>query len=255
MKPKVIVLSGYGINGDEEMKYGFELAGADAEIVHINDVIEGSKKLSDYQIMAIGSGFAFGDHTGGGKAYANKIKNHLWEEVQTFVEADKLVLGICNGFQIITTLGLLPGALTFNTSARYVDRWIDMEVVGESPWLTNIKNLPSPTAHGEGRFYAPAKTLKALRKNRQIALRYIKGEMHEFYGLPANPNGSLDDIAGVLDESGKMLGLMPHFDRAIFFTQLPHWTYLKEKYQRGGRKLPEYGPGLVVFKNGVEYFR
>ncbi|OGK21735.1 phosphoribosylformylglycinamidine synthase I [Candidatus Roizmanbacteria bacterium RIFCSPHIGHO2_02_FULL_37_13b] len=255
IKPKIIVLSGYGLNCEEETAYGFQLAGGDAEIVHINDIIDKIKKLDDYQILGIPGGFAFGDHTGSGKAYANKIKNHLTDQLNSFIESDKLVIGICNGFQILTNCGLLPGALTFNESARYINRWIDLKVVNKSPWLKKIKNLSLPVAHGEGKYYLPDKELSDLKKNNQVAVKYIKGEMYKEYGLAYNPNGALSDIAGITDKTGRIFGLMPHPDRALFFTQLPHWTRLKERYLRNGKDLPEHGPGLQIFKNGVDYFK
>lgn len=254
MKPKVIVFSGYGLNCEDETKTGFELAGATAEIIHINDIILGNKNLEDYQIMAIPGGFAFGDHTGSGKAYANRIRNHIWDKIQKFTSSDKLVLGICNGFQILTNLRLLPGALTYNDSARYINRWIDLKAVGKGPWLTGISSLSLPVAHGEGKYYVPEHILKEIKQKNMVALQYAKGEMYKEYGLPYNPNGALEDIAGITDESGKILGLMPHPDRALFFTQLPHWTRLREEYKRKDKKLPEFGDGLQIFINGIEYF-
>lgn len=254
MKPKVIVLSGYGLNCEDETKIGFELAGGIAEIVHLNEVILGNKKLANYKIMAIPGGFAFGDHTGSGKAYANRIRNHIWDKIQEFVSSDKLVLGICNGFQILTNLQLLPGALTYNDSARYVNRWIDLKVENDSPWLSGIDTLSVPVAHGEGKFYAPEKLMNVLKSKKMIALKYTRGEMYDLYGLPYNPNGAMEDIAGITNETGKILGLMPHPDRALFFTQLPHWTSLKEDYKKQGKKLPKFGPGLQLFKNGIDYF-
>ncbi len=253
-KPKVIVFAGYGLNCEEETSYGFELGGAQSEIVHINDVIDGTKNLYDYQIMAIPGGFAFGDHIGSGKAYAHKMKNHLTDILAKFIASDKLVIGICNGFQILTSAGFLPGALAFNENARYMNRWIDLKVEGKGPWLKNITSFPVPVAHGEGKFYAPDSVLSEIKRKKMVALKYHKGEMYKLYGLPYNPNGALDDIAGVTDETGKILGLMPHPDRALFFTQLPHWTSLKEEYKRKGKKIPEFGPGLAIFKNGVAYF-
>lgn len=254
MKPRVIVLSGYGLNCEEETNYGFNLAGGTSEIVHINDVIDGIKKLDNYQIMAIPGGFAFGDHIGSGKAYAHRMKNHLSPLLEKFIASDKLVIGICNGFQILTAAGFLPGALTFNENARYINRWIDLKVVGYGPWLKNITTLSVPIAHGEGKYYVPDDMLQDLKKKNMIAVQYYKGEMYNMYGLPYNPNGSLDDIAGVTDETGKIFGLMPHPDRALFFTQRPDWTLRKEEYKRIGKKIPSYGDGLRIFKNGVDYF-
>src|SRR3989338_4633379 len=254
IKQKILVLSGYGLNCEEETNYGFNLAGGQSEIVHINDMIDKIKKLDDYQILCIPGGFAFGDHTGSGKAYANKLKNHLSQKLHEFVAQDKLILGICNGFQILTNLGLLPGALTYNESARYINRWIDLKTTNKTPWLKKIKNLSLPIAHGEGKYYLPDKQIQLLKSNDQIAVKYHKGEMHKEYGLPYNPNGALEDIAGVTDKTGRIFGMMPHPDRALFFTQLPNWTLLKEKYLRVDKPFPEHGPGLQIFKNGVKYF-
>lgn len=263
-RPKVIVFTGYGINCEMEATYGFTMVGATAEFVHINDVIDGYKNLKNYQIMVIPGGFAYGDDTGSGNAYANKMRNHLWEKIQKFIQNDKLVIGICNGFQILVNLGLLPAldgkygdrqvGLTFNDSARYTNRWVDLKVASTSPWLKGIKEFSAPVAHGEGKFYAPKETLSQLNRKKMIALKYIKGEICNYQHLEPNPNGSLEDIAGITDETGRIFGLMPHPDRALFFTQLPHWTYLKEKYKREGKRIPKEGPGLQIFKNGVRYF-
>jgi phosphoribosylformylglycinamidine synthase subunit PurQ / glutaminase len=265
MKPKVLIFSGYGLNCEEETAYAFNLSGADSEIVHINDLIDGYKKLKNYQILAFPGGFSYGDDTGSGNAYANKLKNHLWQELVKFINGDHLVIGICNGFQIMVNLGLLPAfnkqygqreiALTHNNNARYTVRWVDLKISSSTPWLSGITELSLPIAHGEGKFFAPPEVLKELKQKKLIAAKYIKGEICRYQNLPANPNGSLDDIAGVTDETGRILGMMPHPERAIFFTQLPNWTFLKEKYIREGGKIPEFGPGLQIFKNGVLYFK
>lgn len=264
IKPKVLIFSGYGLNCEEETKFAFDTAGGKAEIVHINDLIDSAKKLSDYQVIAFPGGFSYGDDTGSGNAYANKIRNHLWEKLTRFIEKDNLAIGICNGFQIMVNLGLLPAfeekygkreaALLHNENARYTVRWVDLKVVNNSPWFFNIKEISLPVAHGEGKFYADKKVIDKLNKNKQIVLRYVKGEISNFQDLSANPNGSLEDIAGITDETGRILGLMPHPERAIFFTQLPHWTYLKEKFRREGRKIPSIGPGLKIFQNAIKYF-
>ncbi len=252
-KPKILVFSGYGLNCEEETKYAFELAGGVADIVHINDLIDGKKKIKNYDILAFPGGFSFGDDTGSGKAYANKVRNHLWKDIEEFIANDKLIIGICNGFQILTNLGILPGALMWNDSARYIDRWVDIKVEGKSPWLTGIETISLPIAHGEGKFYTDADTLKKLKSENAIVARYVKGEACEATGLPKNPNGALEDIAGVLSHNGNILGMMPHPERGLFVTQLPHFPYLKEKSRRDGKKLPKYGPGFQLFKNAVEY--
>jgi phosphoribosylformylglycinamidine synthase I len=263
-RPKVLVLTGYGINCEEETKFSFQMAGADADIGHINDLIAGHNSLEDYHILVFPGGFSYGDDTGSGNAFAHRVMNHLWEKVVSFVQKDHLVIGICNGFQIMVHLGLLPAlgspcghrqvALTYNKSARYLARWVDLEVRNSSPWLAGIKRLSLPIAHGEGKFYAPGEVLRKLEEKGLIALKYVAGEMCAYQNLEPNPNGSLEDIAGITDESGRLLGMMPHPERAVRFTHLPHWTWLREKYKREGQKIPEHGPGLKIFENGVRYF-
>lgn len=261
-EPKVLVFSGYGLNCEEETLFAFERAGARGKIVHINDLIANLYKLKNYQILAFPGGFAYGDDTGSGNAYANKLKNHLRKEIEEFIKKDHLVIGICNGFQILVNLGLLGEvALLHNTSARYTVRWVDLKIDPDSigvenktPWFNGIEKISLPIAHGEGKFFAARDTLTKMKKNKQIAAKYIKGEICNYQFLSANPNGSLDDVAAVTDESGRILGIMPHPERAQFFTQLPNWTYLKEKYIREGKKIPEVGPGLKIFENAVKYF-
>ena len=253
-KPRVLIFSGYGLNTEDETKSAFEMVGATADIVHINDIIARPAILNKVQIVVFPGGFSYGDDTGSGKAYANRVKQHLGDALQKFLARDTLAVGICNGFQIITNAGILPGALIANDSARYICRWVDLEVTGNSPWLAGIKTLSIPIAHGEGKYYAPEKTLAKLASDNAIALRYFGGETSKYLNLPANPNGSLENIAGITGYNGRVLGLMPHPERAVRFPQLPHWTYLRESYVRQGKALPTEGPGLQIFKNAVNYF-
>jgi phosphoribosylformylglycinamidine synthase len=253
--PRTLIFSGYGLNCEEETKTAFELAGAEADIVHINDLIAKPKLLEQYQIAAIPGGFSYGDDTGAGKAYGSRMRQHLGEELEEFLSRDTLMIAICNGFQIATSAGILPGALVTNDSGRYSCRWVDMEVKGYSPWLKGITKISLPIAHGEGKYVAPKETLDALKKNDAVALKYVSGEISEHFDLPANPNGATQDIAGVTARSGRILGLMPHPERGVRFTSMPHWTYLKEQYLRKGKKLPHDGPGVQIFKNAVEYFK
>ncbi|MFA6106685.1 MAG: phosphoribosylformylglycinamidine synthase I [Patescibacteria group bacterium] len=253
-KPKVIIFSGYGLNCEEETAYAFNLASGKAEIVHINDLVAGRKKLKNYEILAVPGGFSYGDDTGSGKAYANKLKNHLKEELNGFVLKDKLIIGICNGFQILTQTGLLPGALAANKNARYLDRWVDLKITGESPWLKGIKSLSLPIAHGEGKYFADKNILAGLKKENSIALKYVKGEICDYQDLEANPNGAMEDIAGITGYGGRVFGLMPHPERGMFFHHSPDWPVEKEKLIRAGKQLPESGPGMQVFKNAIEYF-
>lgn len=265
-KPNVLVLTGYGINCDEEIKFAFEEARARAELVHVNDLIDRIRKLSDYQILAFPGGFSYGDDTGAGSALANRIRNHLWDDVRKFVESDKLTIGVCNGFQVMVNLGLLPAirgqygtrqvALLHNDSARYTVRWVDLDFGTRSVWTKGIGRMSLPIAHGEGRLYTDITTLGVIKKRGLVAARYVSGEICEAEQLPANPNGSLDDIAALSDESGRVLGMMPHPERAITFTQLPDWTQIREHHKRHESRAPSLeGPGMKIFINGVEYFK
>lgn len=263
-KPNILVLSGYGLNCEEEARYAFEVAGGSAKTIHINDVIGYKNILGKFQILVIPGGFSFGDDLGSGLAFGGKMRNYLWEELMKFINRDTLILGICNGFQVLVNLGLLPAldgnygersvALLHNQSVRYTDRWVDLKVSNSSPWLRKLTSLCFPIAHGEGKFYASKDILNILEKKKLIALRYFKGEVSTSLDLSANPNGSMDDIAGLTDVSGRILGLMPHPDRAVYAYQHPLWHRRKEKLIRLGRKLPYFGDGYYVFKNAVGYF-
>ncbi len=266
-KPKVLVLTGYGINCDEETAYAFSLAGAKPEIVHVNDLIDGARKLMNYQILSFPGGFSYGDDTGSGNALASRIRNNLWQELLRFTESDKLALGICNGFQVMVNLGLLPAlngkygvtevALAHNNSARYECRWVDLGVAAtECVFSRGIGGMRVPVAHGEGKFYARPAVLKQLEKKGRVVFRYLAPAGAPAAGVfPHNPNGALNDIAGVCDGSGRLLGMMPHPERNVHFMHRDDWTLLKEGYRRRGEELPQQGEGLAVFKNAVEYFK
>ena len=263
-KPKVLIFSGYGLNCEEETKHAFELAGADVEIVHINDLLSDPKKIHSFQILVFPGGFSYGDDLGSGNAYANKLRNHLWGQLTNYLQKDHLIIGICNGFQILSRLGLLPASkkkygskqvdLLNNISVRYTVRWVDLKIKNDSPWLKGIDTLSTAVAHGEGNLFIPEQTLKQLYQNNQVALQYIQGDICNYQNLEANPNGSIDNIAGLTDPTGRILGLMPHPERSVYFTQLPDWQLQKEILIRQGKNLPKFGPGLQIFKNAVNYF-
>jgi len=266
MKPKVLVLSGYGINCEKETKFAFEHVGAEAEIVHINDLISKEKNLEDFHILAFPGGFSYGDDTGSGNALANKIRLNLWDELKKFIDSGKLVIGICNGFQALTNLGLLPAlnknygdrkaALTFNNSTRYECRWIDLKQNSNKCIFTkNISSLRCPVAHGEGKFFVDFETLEELKKNDQIVFSYTKPNGENANGeFPHNPNGALEDIAAICDETGRVLGMMPHPERAIFMGNFPDFQLLKEKTKREEKEIPEYyEPAVTIFQNAVNY--
>lgn len=264
-KPQVLIFSGYGLNCEQETQYAFERAGSTVKIVHINDLISGQTKLTNFQILAFPGGFSFGDDTGSGNGYANRVKNHLWSALQEYVNHDNLVIGVCNGFQILTRLGLVPAlngqtgqpevAILDNEIARYQDRWVDLIVTNQSPWLQGISKLSLPIAHGEGRVQCSKAVHQQLIDQNQIALRYTSGEICNYQQLPANPNGSLDDIAALTDPTGRILGLMPHPERAISFTQLPNWPVLADQLKRQQKPLPKDAPALTIFKNAIRYFQ
>ena len=265
-KPNAIIITGFGINCEEETAEAFVLAGALTKIVHINDLIADSSQLLHYQILALPGGFSFGDDTGSGNAFANKIKNKLEAELKTFLQRDTLMLGICNGCQVLTNLGIIPSdtdhnftrevAFTHNDSARYQDRWVHLAASpSPSVFTQGIKNIYLPVAHGEGKFQTTPEVLTRLKTKQQVALRYANSNGSLAAGVfPQNPNGSLDDIAGLTDITGRVLALMPHPERHLYFTQHPQWTLINQKMRRAGQRRPKDGEGLPLFKNAIRYF-
>lgn len=266
MKPKVCVLGGYGINSEEETIFAFNETGSEAEFVHVNELISREKSLEDYQILVFPGGFSYGDHTGSGKAMANKLMNNIGEELKKFIARDTLVLGICNGFQILVALGLLPAldgeygtrqaGLLQNSSARFVCRYVNLKKVSEKcVWTKGIKQLFLPAAHGEGNFYLEPEALENLAKNDQIAFQYVDVDGNPAKKqFPANPNGADMDIAGICDPSGKIFGMMPHPERGLFFTNRPDFTLEREKMQRAGKELPKWTDNVKIFENAANYF-
>lgn len=258
MKVRVLVLYGYGINCDFETGHGFEMAGAMADRVHFNELISGGKSLQDYQILALPGGFSFGDDIGAGKVLAVKFRYHLLESLQDFIRKDNLIIGICNGFQVLVKLGLLPGingdyesqlsTLSFNDSGRFEDRWVYLKVMNScSPFTKGLESIYLPVRHGEGKFLVKDKAiLKKLHKNKQVTLTYVNKEDKKQPGYPWNPNGSVDDIAGICDETGRVFGIMPHPEGYLYRINHPSWTR---------DELPVEGLGLKIFKNAVDYFK
>ena len=265
-KPHALILTGYGINCEEETAYAFEKAGAVSSAVHINEIIKSPGMLEEYQIFVFPGGFSYGDDTGAGKAMANKIKNNLVEEFIAFTERDTLMLGICNGFQVMANLGIVPAldstldkaeiSLEFNKTFRYECRWVDVNITDSpSVFTKGINRLHVPVAHGEGNFYAQEKHLSEMEKCGLVAMRYAKPDGSPAGGeFPYNPNGSVNDIAAICDKTGRIMGMMPHPERNILFTQIDNWTYLKEKARREGITLNEESEGLAIFRNAVKYF-
>jgi phosphoribosylformylglycinamidine synthase subunit PurQ / glutaminase len=265
-QPKAIIITGYGLNCEEETRFTFEKAGADAKIVHLNDLIENKKLLDDCNIFAFPGGFSYGDDTGSGKAFANRIRNNLHDEFSAFLSRDVLVIGICNGFQIIASLGIVPGfgkfgeadiSLERNVSDRYQCGWVNLKVNPNSKcvFTKGMNMLRVPVAHGEGNFYAHDDVLSKIESNNQHVFTYADDAGFPAKGVfPVNPNGAMHDIAGICDVTGRVLGMMPHPERNIFFTQRDTWTLERESLLREGKEIPGESEGLQMFRNAVEYF-
>jgi len=266
-RPRAAVLTGYGINCDWETRYAFELAGADAERVHVNDLISGQKKLSDYQIMAFPGGFSYGDDIASGKILAVKAKVNLGEEILRFIQDGKLIIGICNGFQAMAKSGMLadPGGdyltqrvtITINDSSRFEDRWVHLTGANQKcVWTKGVDSIYLPVAHGEGKFFTTPERLSAIENSGQVVYRYSTPGLQPAQGkYPDNPNGSLNDIAAICDPTGRLFGIMPHPERFQHFTNHPHWPAMREKMKREGKPPPQEGDGMKIFRNGVKYFQ
>ncbi len=253
--PNVLILRAPGTNCDAETAFAFETAGAAVTRIHINALRENPHQLENFEILAIPGGFSFGDDVGAGKILASSLENFLSDAVREFRDAGKLILGVCNGFQVLLKAGLLMppdedgpiSTLGHNVSAKFEDRWTHLRATpGNCPFLKGIDRMYLPVAHGEGNFLAREDwILRGLGQAGQIVLRYTTAD-GSTPTYPANPNGSRDDVAGVCDATGRVLGLMPHPERHVLPTQHPQWS------RRG---LAPEGDGLQLFRNAVEFFR
>ena len=264
-----LVLTGYGLNCDLETAYSFELAGAQARRVHINALIDGSVNLDDFQIMAFIGGFSWGDDHGAGVVQAVRMKTNIGANLLRFVDQGGLIIGICNGFQCLVNLGLLPGigldytqrsvALTFNDCGNFRDDWVCLRINDKSPCIftRGMERIELPVRHGEGKFVASEEILKTLMDQQQIVGQYAFTDGRLAQGaFPANPNGSIVDIAGICDPTGRIFGLMPHPEGYNHWTNHPTWTRQKEWVKRGKAKQPTgVAPGVQIFKNAVEYLQ
>lgn len=256
--PRILILRAPGTNCDQETAFAFELAGGRPEVVHLNRILEAPNKPDDYQILCIPGGFSYGDDIAAGKIFANQLRLRVCDALVRFHQSRKLILGICNGFQVLLKAGLLPSVeaeeqvatLTWNDSGRFEDRWVELATHGDRcVLLSGIDRMYLPVAHAEGKFVTKGpEQLKQLSSSGQLAVRYAWADNSGTNGplpFPANPNGSLGNVAGVCDESGRILGLMPHPERYIQRTQHPRWTR---------ERLGEIGDGLRIFENAVQFF-
>lgn len=254
--PRVLVLRAPGANCDRETAFAFERAGGLPDRVHVHRLLENPRLAGEYQILCLPGGFTYGDDIASGKILANLIRHHLADMFAEFKAAGKLILGICNGFQILIKAGILLhddpqlgplATLTHNDSGKFEDRWVRLETTSDRcVFLRGIARMYLPVAHGEGKFVArDRQTLDDLARRGQLVLRYAAAAGGAA-AYPDNPNGAQAGVAGICDETGRVFGLMPHPERHIDPTHHPRWT-------RG--EAGETGDGLAVFVNAVSYFR
>ncbi len=268
-QPRILILRAPGTNCDAETTHAFELAGARTERLHVNQILENPKCLSDFQVLCVAGGFSYGDDLGAGRILGNQMQHHLSDTLESFRHAGKLILGICNGMQILLKTNLLAPAdkdgptatLTLNDSGQFEARWVRLESTpGRCVFLQGIERIELPVAHAEGKFVPrDEEVMRRLDEHGQLVLRYGKisaaqsaeSELRSISSTsdvtyPDNPNGAVGNIAGICDASGQVLGLMPHPERYVDATQHPRWT----RQSQGAA-----GDGLRIFQNAVRYFR
>jgi phosphoribosylformylglycinamidine synthase len=260
--PSVLVLRAAGTNCDPETAFAFERFGARSTIAHINELLERPERLAEHHVLAVPGGFAYGDDVAAGAVLACEMSTRMGEPLLEFVEQGGLVLGICNGFQALVRLGLLPGldkpigqqevSLTDNDSQKYEDRWVRLAVTSRRCVFVGDMEAPQlPVAHGEGKLVAlDADVTARLVSEDRVVFRYADASGRSSQSYPDNPNGSEDAIAGLTDRTGRVLGLMPHPERALFGYHHPQWT----SQGRGGGP-PDLGPGAALFSNACDWVR
>jgi phosphoribosylformylglycinamidine synthase I len=250
-KVKTLILRAPGTNCDGETAFALEQAGSVVDSAHINQLVRRDRLIADYQIVVIPGGFTYGDDVSAGKILANELKLKLGDDIRRFVESGGLILGICNGFQVLVKAGILPPledgqqlTLAGNDSNRFECRWVYLKVNQQSPCIftKGIEAMYLPVAHGEGKIMAEKATLEKLK----VVARYADEKGNTKTGYPGNPNGSVDNIAGICDATGRIFALMPHPERFISWSQHPRWT----------REAPrQHGDGLAIFLNAVDWVR
>ncbi len=254
MKLRALVLTGYGINCEQESRHAIEKSGGEATITHLNKVIGNPSLLEDYNMLFIPGGFSFGDSLGSGKVFSNKMKFRLEYPLQEFVKSGKLVMGVCNGFQVLIKMGLLPVpdfrqrvTMVGNDSGKFEDRWVLLKANRESPCIftKGTEHMFLPVRHGEGKFVpSDDAALNELKRDNLIVFQYIDGE-ERLAGYPYNPNGSVENIAAICDKTGRIFGIMPHPEAFHMIENCPYWTKGKIREAQG----------LKIFRNAVEYIR
>ena len=275
-EPGVLIITGDGLNCERETAYAFQLAGAAPAPVHITDLLDSDRGLSPFQILAFIGGFSNGDHLGAGTVQAGLFKHKLKEDLDSFIRAGKPIIGICNGFQTLVKMGILPGTdslaeekksggaagpkpwaqtatLMANDSGKFEDRWVHLLLHPGSPciWTRGLDRLFLPVRHGEGKFFATEPGLiPRLFRNGQVVAQYTDQSCREAaMSYPLNPNGSLAGIAGICDPTGTIFGLIPHPEAYLSPYNHPSWT----REAALGRNLPALGQGAAIFRNAVDY--
>ena len=267
-KVKALVITGYGINCEEEMTAAYRQAGAEADIVHLNDIFLEKYSIHDYDILNFPGGFSFGDDLGSGKVLSNKMKfkklksgKLFFDDVKDFLDEGKFILGVCNGFQFLVKMGLLPNVnsdfeqevtLTGNNSGKFEGRWVFSKVNKNSktPFLKGIDKIFVPVRHGEGKLIIKNNKIKEkIIKSNLNCLTYCDEKGNETSEYPLNPNGSELNCAGLTNESGQIFGMMPHPEAFLSLYNHPNWSQLK----RQNPDISEDGEGLKIFRNIVEY--
>jgi phosphoribosylformylglycinamidine synthase I len=277
----VLIITGDGLNCERETAWAFRLAGAQPQLVHISDVLRRERRLQEFSILAFIGGFSNGDHLGAGTVQASRFRHGLREDLEGFIDRGGLIIGICNGFQTLVKMGVLPGGadtavsamsaggadsagssgrqswertatIMANDSGRFEDRWVHLAVNPGGPcvWTRGLRRLFLPVRHGEGKFVVREPgILGELARGGQVVARYATAAGQPTLEYPANPNGSQEAVAGICDPTGRIFGLMPHPEAYLLPYHHPSWT----REAALGRPLPEEGEGLAVFRNAVQY--
>jgi len=282
MKPKTIILKTAGINCDEELRHAFELAGSDTEIIHINQFVSGERSISEFDIIGFPGGFSYGDDLSAGRVLSTEFMAHLTNDLMAFCESGGLIIGICNGFQVLVKAGILPdpnniikapnnaakATLFWNESGKFEDRWVTLRVEPNTKcvWTKGYSAIVEfPIAHAEGNFIPKDPALiDELKSNGQVVFRYTDPSNPNacdegMVPYPVNPNQSTANIAGICDPSGRVLGLMPHPERFLYVENHPRWTRQREGSNEG-MPVAEWDKagtpdGLPMFINAVEYVK
>ena len=264
IKPPILIITGYGVNCEAESRVAWERAGAAPEQVHLHDLLERPERLMDFQGLMFIGGFSFGDHMGSGHVLALRLRHRMREPLERFLQAGRLILGVCNGFQVMVKLGLLPGlngnyfsqtvALTQNDCGTFQNFWITLRFEHNTPcvFTRGLDRMPLPIRHGEGKVFVPdGELLETLEDAHCVACRYVDPATGApTMAFPHNPNGSVHAIAGLCDPTGRLFGLMPHPEAYLFPENHPHWPR-----QRLDGTLPAEGLGLRLFRNAVAFLQ